>query len=214
MEGIVSDPRGGLVAQSSDPATMATPTSEANGTAAGGKLDAAATLTEEEPQRMPSAYENSSCCSKVLFSWVSPLVKTGYKRQLVSSDLWEVGYRQKGTTNYNRLDVNWQKELTRPVEKRSLWRAVWRTYRKDLITSFLIMCLWIGLGLISGGYVMSELVAYYSNRDTEGIGIGLMWVGIFAVLEISRSFAVNQMWISGEPDPRQTMLLSFCNAPH
>lgn len=91
------------------------------------------------PRRAPGAYdaladeedecpvEYATVFSLLTFSWMTPLMRFGYKQYLTEDDLWALA--RKDTTNYtgNAFDKAWQHELDNRKHP-SLWIAMFRAY--------------------------------------------------------------------------------------
>lgn len=63
--------------------------------------------------------------SRILFSWMTPLMKLGFKRPLVDSDIWQLDEWDQAEVLYNDFQLCWEKELTK--SKPWLLRAIHRS---------------------------------------------------------------------------------------
>lgn len=68
--------------------------------------------------------------STTFFSWMSPLVSTGYDHPLQDSDVWDLNNRDKAATLQPQFDAAWEHEFAAHGSKISLWRVVNRAFWK------------------------------------------------------------------------------------
>lgn len=71
-------------------------------------------------------YEYADIFSVLTFSWMTPLMKYGYKHFLTQDDLWNLRNRDTTRVTANQLDKVWEKELEK--KKPSLWRALFKAF--------------------------------------------------------------------------------------
>lgn len=84
-------------------------------------------------------YEYADIFSILTFSWMTPMMKFGYKNFLTQDDLWNLRSRDTTRATGGDLRENWEKELNK--KKPSLWRALFKSYggpyfRGAIIKSF------------------------------------------------------------------------------
>lgn len=84
-------------------------------------------------------YEYADIFSVLTFSWMTPMMKFGYKNYLTQDDLWNLRQRDTTRATGGSLRENWEKELER--KKPSLWKALFKSYggpyvRAAIIKSF------------------------------------------------------------------------------
>ncbi|KAI3337105.1 metal resistance protein YCF1 [Xylariaceae sp. AK1471] len=82
-------------------------------------------LIDEEGAECPVEY--ATIFSRLTFSWMTPMMKHGYKQYLVEEDLWGLA---RGTTAHatgDRFDNAWQYELAHR-KKPSLWIALFKAH--------------------------------------------------------------------------------------
>lgn len=65
--------------------------------------------------------EKASFLSRITFTWLTPMIRLGYKRKLVFNDLYQLLHRDRCKTIWPQLDREWQKEL-RKVKKEAIYR--------------------------------------------------------------------------------------------
>lgn len=84
-------------------------------------------------------YEYADIFSILTFSWMTPMMKFGYKNFLTQDDLWNLRARDTTRATGGDLRRNWEHELEK--KKPSLWRALFKSYgspymRGAIIKSF------------------------------------------------------------------------------
>ncbi|KAL6871922.1 P-loop containing nucleoside triphosphate hydrolase protein [Trichoderma novae-zelandiae] len=82
-----------------------------------------AILEEEE---CPEDY--ATVFSKLTFSWMTPLMRRGYKVFLTENDLWGLGRADRTKNTGEALEEAWKHELKRRPNSPSLWLALFRAY--------------------------------------------------------------------------------------
>jgi hypothetical protein len=71
--------------------------------------------------------EKATVFSRLTFSWLTPLMRTGYSQYLTEDDLWALA-REDHTSHTGRLfEQAWEYEV-KHHKKPSLWRALFRAY--------------------------------------------------------------------------------------
>ncbi|KAK9779422.1 putative Metal resistance protein YCF1 [Seiridium cardinale] len=82
-------------------------------------------LVEDEAEECPAEY--ATVFSQLTFSWMTPMMKFGYKNYLTEDDLWGLAPSDKTSTTGEQFDKAWRYE----VEHRnhpSLWLALFKAY--------------------------------------------------------------------------------------
>ncbi|KAL7818503.1 P-loop containing nucleoside triphosphate hydrolase protein [Trichoderma gracile] len=82
-----------------------------------------AILEEEE---CPEDY--ATVFSRLTFSWMTPLMRRGYKVFLTENDLWGLGRADQTKNTGEALEESWKHELKRRPTSPSLWIALFRAY--------------------------------------------------------------------------------------
>ncbi|KAL4792353.1 P-loop containing nucleoside triphosphate hydrolase protein [Aspergillus venezuelensis] len=83
-------------------------------------------------------YEYADIFSVLTFSWMTPMMKFGYKNFLTQDDLWNL--RRSDTTRKTgaTLEENWEHELEK--EKPSLWMALFKSYSGPYVVGAIVKC--------------------------------------------------------------------------
>ncbi|KAI2636344.1 P-loop containing nucleoside triphosphate hydrolase protein [Hypomontagnella submonticulosa] len=82
-------------------------------------------LIDEEGDECPVEY--ATVFSRLTFSWMTPLMKHGYKQYLTEDDLWGLSPNDKTSANGDRFEKAWQHQLKRGKHP-SLWVALFHAY--------------------------------------------------------------------------------------
>ncbi|KAL2868225.1 ATP-binding cassette glutathione S-conjugate transporter YCF1 [Aspergillus lucknowensis] len=83
-------------------------------------------------------YEYADVFSILTFSWMTPLMKFGYKNFLTQDDLWNLRGRDTTRVTGATLEENWEYELQK--EKPSLWIAMFKSYSGPYLRGAIIKC--------------------------------------------------------------------------
>ncbi|KAH3015354.1 hypothetical protein KXV73_004496 [Aspergillus fumigatus] len=83
-------------------------------------------------------YEYADIFAVLTFSWMTPLMKFGYKNYLTQDDLWNL--RQRDTTRVTGaiLEEKWAEELRK--SKPSLWLALMKSFGSPYLRGAIIKC--------------------------------------------------------------------------
>lgn len=80
-------------------------------------------LLDEDEMDCPEATAN--IFSRLTFSWMTPLMKLGYKQPLMMDDLWNLKPEDQAAVISERFEQNWDLEMKK--KNPSLLRALWAT---------------------------------------------------------------------------------------
>lgn len=82
-------------------------------------------LVDEEGEECPVEY--ATIFSRLTFSWMTPMMKHGYKQYLTEEDLWGLSPNDKSSTTGDKFEKAWNYEL-KHRERPSLWLAMFHAY--------------------------------------------------------------------------------------
>lgn len=71
-------------------------------------------------------FEYADVFSVLTFSWMTPMMKYGYKHYLTQDDMWNLRRRDTTRVTGEQLEQAWERELQK--KKPSLWRALFRAF--------------------------------------------------------------------------------------
>jgi ABC-type multidrug transport system fused ATPase/permease subunit len=83
-------------------------------------------------------YEYADVFSVLTFSWMTPMMKFGYKNFLTQDDLWNLRRRDTTRVTGASLEENWEYELQK--DKPSLWTALFKSYGGPYVRGAIIKC--------------------------------------------------------------------------
>ncbi|KAI0128475.1 P-loop containing nucleoside triphosphate hydrolase protein [Xylariales sp. AK1849] len=82
-------------------------------------------LIDDEGEECPAEY--ATIFSRLTFSWMTPMMKFGYKHYLTEEDLWGLSPSDKSCNTGEKFDQAWKYELEHRKHP-SLWLAMFKAY--------------------------------------------------------------------------------------
>lgn len=89
------------------------------------KTSAYEALVDEEEEECP--VETATIFSRLTFSWMTPLMRLGYKQYLTEEDLWGLSPSDKSSTTGQNFEEAWQHQK-KHKERPNLWFVLFRAY--------------------------------------------------------------------------------------
>ncbi|RLM00925.1 hypothetical protein CFD26_108711 [Aspergillus turcosus] len=83
-------------------------------------------------------YEYADIFAVLTFSWMTPLMKYGYKNYLTQDDLWNLRRRDTTRVTGDTLEEKWAEELKK--SKPSLWLALMKSFGGPYLRGAIIKC--------------------------------------------------------------------------
>ncbi|KAI1335138.1 P-loop containing nucleoside triphosphate hydrolase protein [Xylariaceae sp. FL0016] len=83
-------------------------------------------LIDDEGEECPVEY--ATVFSRLTFSWMTPMMKYGYKQYLTEEDLWGLPSSDKSSGTGDRFEKAWQYELKHRRGGPSLWVTMFKAY--------------------------------------------------------------------------------------
>ncbi|KAI5286857.1 hypothetical protein KEM54_006450 [Ascosphaera aggregata] len=154
-------------------------------------------------QRQASREERAGFLSAITFHWISPLMTTGYLRNLEHQDIWLVKSDRQLELLSDRLQTNFLKLHEQGSRHPLLW-ALYRTLKKDF---FIGACCQLVAALLQvfTPYTTRYLISFATEawvskqlRTPEphiGRGVGLV-IGI-CLMQLTQSLTMNQFFYRG-----------------
>ncbi|KAG0647532.1 Multidrug resistance fer6 [Hyphodiscus hymeniophilus] len=147
--------------------------------------------------RQPSREFSAGFISKVLFHWLTPLMKVGYQRPLQLNDIWHVNPKRSTLLLEKRFSATLQ-ALVAQQSKRPLLYALLITFKKELLIG--AFCEFLAtVSVVMLPFVLKYLIAFAteafnahhtaSAEPSLGYGIGLVMA--FTAIQIVTSVAIN-----------------------
>ncbi len=141
-------------------------------------------LVDDEGEECP--LEASTVFSRLTFSWMTPLMRLGYKQYLIEEDLWGLSPSDKTSTTGGKFEAAWQQQLEHR-ERPNLWLVLFHAYGGPyaLATIFKIVN---DLAAFSQPqllrYLISFVDSYYNGKEPQppvkgaAIAIGMFFVAV------------------------------------
>lgn len=137
-----------------------------------------------------SPLEDANIFSVLTFSWVTPLIRTGKKRQLNQVDLFPIYPKHTAEFLGGRLGDAWkqaQEDEAAGGKPAKLWRCCLKVIWGSIVTigflTFLESCQRVGSAV-----VMRQLVVYLNSPHQPSVAVGYGWAILLGILGIIYPF--------------------------
>ncbi|EWM27872.1 multidrug resistance-associated protein 1-like isoform 1 [Nannochloropsis gaditana] len=142
------------------------------------------------PRRLPPPLPETeaglfSLCS---FSWLNPILSTGYKRPLTHEDLYQLHPKETADVICGRLEENWEDEQLHR-RKPSLARALRRSFGWTFFIAALYKFAYDSL-LFVGPLLLKQLIIYLGSDDP--VYVGFEYLGLLFVAAVCSSISLHQ----------------------
>mmetsp|Transcript_3016 Transcript_3016/g.5269 ORF Transcript_3016/g.5269 Transcript_3016/m.5269 type:complete len:1430 (+) Transcript_3016:168-4457(+) len=118
--------------------------------------------------------------SRLLYLWVGPLVRLAARQPLLQEHLWPIRDDCRATRLADKFDREWELEMQKPKGQRSLAKALFRLFRRQLIITGLLNLLQNGVLLVTPQLIRAFLV--WMEDDTQELYWGFVYAGLmFAI---------------------------------
>ncbi|EFR00504.1 metal resistance protein YCF1 [Nannizzia gypsea CBS 118893] len=111
-------------------------------------------------------FEYADIFSILTFSWMTPLMKHGYKNFLTQDDMWNLRDRDTTRVTGELLQAAWEDELRKKKKKPSLWIALFRAFSAPYFRGALIKCLSDILAFVQP-QLLRLLISFVDSYKTE-----------------------------------------------
>ncbi|XP_054426212.1 ATP-binding cassette sub-family C member 12-like [Pteronotus mesoamericanus] len=132
-------------------------------------------------KRAPNPVDDAGLLSFATFSWLTPVMVSGYKRTLTADTLPPLSPYDASDTNAKRFRMLWEEEVEREgPEKASLGRVVWRFQRTRVWVDIVANILCIVMAAIGPTVLIHQIL--WQTESAAGdvwVGVGLC-VALFA----------------------------------
>ncbi|KAF5793382.1 putative ABC-type xenobiotic transporter [Helianthus annuus] len=145
--------------------------------------------TKEEDRKFRNEVDEPSFLSKLVFSWVNPLISLGYRKPLVLEDIPPLAPKDQALVAYEQFKTAWdslQREKT-SNHVNLVGRALKRVYYKEMVLIG-IYALIRTIAVIFGPLLLYAFVNY-SNREVENLRYGVLLVGCLIVVKVLESLS-------------------------
>eukprot|EP00752_Nemacystus_decipiens_P009274 g8285.t1 len=136
---------------------------------------------EKNNGTLPGGKGKASTLSRLLFSWIGPLVQLAYARPLEPEHLFPLPESSGTAVLLERFHDAWGEQLAKPKGQRSLARAMIKIFRTSLIsTAVLALCQQVVL--LSVPLIVQQLLSWLIDEDDDRTYVGVIWaVALFVV---------------------------------
>lgn len=131
--------------------------------------------------------DQASTVSFLFLLFLNPLFEKGNQRTLELTDLGATSRQDRADLLYSKFEVHWKAEEALPLEKRSLWRALFKTV--GLWKFILAMVLYAIYTAESFGpvLILNVLVDHFQGSETLSIGVLWLLVVLMFILPMTGS---------------------------
>ncbi|CAG9809558.1 unnamed protein product [Chironomus riparius] len=140
--------------------------------------------------------ENANLLSKITFFWTVNLFRKGFRKDLKVEDLYRPLKSDESERLGDRLEKNWNEQVTKNPSKPSLIKALFKTFwREYSVLAFHIIlneiCVKILLALFLG-----RLLDYFSPNSTSSKGSAYINAGVLLGLNAINAVTANQFLVT------------------
>ncbi|KVI05881.1 AAA+ ATPase domain-containing protein [Cynara cardunculus var. scolymus] len=136
--------------------------------------------------------------SKLVFSWVNPLISLGYTKPLSLEDIPSLEPKDKANVAYHKFIMAWdslQREKT-ANDANLVGRALKSVYCKEMV----LVGIYASVRTIA--VIVGPLLLYafvnYSNRDIENVPYGLLLVGCLIAVKVFESLSQRHFFFNAK----------------
>eukprot|EP00760_Papus_ankaliazontas_P035045 PhM_4_TR7594/c0_g1_i4/m.47713 len=122
------------------------------------------TSTKSDGRGPVNPYLYSSWPSKLWYSWFDPILKIGYRRQLVASDVFELEPGMFTEEIRNEFQTAWEDQVERYKEKANVIWAVWAIHKGDLALAAVWKFVYDGISF-APPLLLNELLKWMQDSD-------------------------------------------------
>jgi ATP-binding cassette subfamily C (CFTR/MRP) protein 1 len=141
--------------------------------------------------------DNANLFTKIMVSWVTPLITLAGQQQLLDTDVWETPSNQSVKTDYDTVWDAWMDETEKAVAENrepSLSQALFLGFGKEFRIAGILQAMFM-FSQIAQPYLVGELVSFvkFGGGGIQygvGISIALLVVSLISSLSFTGSFNV------------------------
>ncbi|TGZ81048.1 ABC transporter family protein [Ascodesmis nigricans] len=147
---------------------------------------------EDDEHQCPM--ETATVFGALTFSWMTPLMKRGYKIFLTEDDLWDLRRRDTTHVAEHRFKKAWEQQLKN--KKPSLWRAMFRAFGTPFALGAAFKVVQDILAFVQP-QLLRILIAFIASYSTKGeepqpLVVGLGIAGSMFVASVVQTLALHQ----------------------
>lgn len=151
---------------------------------------AASGLDQQSPLDHPNLF------STWTYSWVTPMISLGRKKQLKIEDVFQLPKDLDPRSAISKFNAEWEREVAKVgPEKASLAKCLIRAYLRGIIGYMVVVTFFIGFSIVGPVYFFRKLTNFIAADGSNiGYGVGMAFGIIFS--EAIRSLFINMFWLS------------------
>lgn len=125
---------------------------------------------ELEIRQPPNPVETASCVSRLLFSWVTPLFRKGYRRTLQVEDLYACPKVERSERKTDRLQAEWDKEIRKLKQGKqpNLLNAIFRAFGFTYVMVALLILVEECFKNVMQPVMLGWVVRYFAAPESIG----------------------------------------------
>ncbi|KAJ2335810.1 hypothetical protein GGH92_007925, partial [Coemansia sp. RSA 2673] len=139
--------------------------------------------------------EDANIFSRLTFSWMSPLLKLGRRKQVSEGDLWEIPSNIAPVNIAETFDTNWQYEIDQGAQRSpSLIRALWKTLGAPFALAGALKLIQDVIQFLQP-VLLSLLLGFVSSHATDSpqpMSFGYFYAGSLLVLQGIQTLFLHQ----------------------
>ena len=125
-----------------------------------------------------SPEETANIFSRMIFGWANPLYRKGSEKALEEAELWPLIDADKSVECERVFNLEYEKELRKPVDERSLKRALWRAFGAEFMIGGLYKL--INDTLVFAGPLLLNLLIRFLDTPEWPVYYGVIFgLGLF-----------------------------------
>ena len=113
----------------------------------------------------------------MLLSWVTPIIKKGFKKPLELSDLGKLPRSDRAAFNYKRLQKFWTEEVNeKGLENASIGNALFRAARTRVIAGAVLFLLALLISFVGPVCTYNNNINNNNNNNNNICFINALWL--------------------------------------
>ncbi|EAR90721.2 ABC transporter C family protein (macronuclear) [Tetrahymena thermophila SB210] len=137
-------------------------------------------VEEDKKDQNESPFEQMSFISRILFSWVNPLLKKSQKADLNQDDIFKLSKKDSSQVNFEKFNKIFEEVLNDPKITLKIRTTFYRMFKKEIAIVCLLYFLTLAGLLVN--LLAIQLLLSAMNSDDRGQSISPLLPGIFAQL--------------------------------
>ncbi|XP_076958110.1 ABC transporter C family member 8-like [Bidens hawaiensis] len=146
-------------------------------------------LADRTKEENTNQVEEPSFFSKLVFSWVNPLISLGYRKPLVLEDIPSLAPKDQAVTAYEQFKIAWDSLQGEKTSNHAniVGRALKKVYYKEMVLIGLYALIRT-ISVIFGPLLLYAFVNY-SNSEIKDFKYGLLLIGCLIVVKVFESLS-------------------------